>query len=177
MLGRADSSDLSLPACKDYVVEKRSVPVEPSCRTEDVPLSCIYTTATKRVRICFVRAGDIISYRITFTSRFPTAGYRMDLRRYAKGHGPKLDLPGSRAGVRFAALCGDNFRSAISVVKEASRITYHSSVRRLKAVFPGPVKEIQPIDVKRYLAYLLSLSVSVFMRDHAVSFGFVQIGL
>ena len=68
MLGCADSSDLSLPACKDYIVEKRSVPVEPSYRTEDVPLSYIYTTATKRVRICFVRAGDIVSYQITFTN-------------------------------------------------------------------------------------------------------------
>ena len=36
-------------------------------------------------------------------------------------------------------------------VKEASRIAYRSSVRRLKAAFPGPVKEIKPIDVKRYL--------------------------
>lgn len=36
-------------------------------------------------------------------------------------------------------------------VKEASRIAYQSSVRRLKAAFPGPVKEIKPIDVKRYL--------------------------
>lgn len=36
-------------------------------------------------------------------------------------------------------------------VKEASRIAYHSSVKRIKAAFPGPVKEIKPIDVKRYL--------------------------
>lgn len=36
-------------------------------------------------------------------------------------------------------------------VKEASRIAYRSSVKRLKAAFQGPVKEIKPIDVKRYL--------------------------
>lgn len=36
-------------------------------------------------------------------------------------------------------------------IKEATRISYQSCVKRIKAAFPGPVTKIKPIDVKRYL--------------------------
>ena len=54
-------------------------------------------------------------------------------------------------GRRFPNVADEWEREHEKEVKEASRISYRSSVKRIKAAFPGPVKEIKPIDVKRYL--------------------------
>lgn len=54
-------------------------------------------------------------------------------------------------GQKFSFLADEWEREHEKEVKEATRISYRSSVKRLKAAFPGSVKEIKPIDVKRYL--------------------------
>ena len=54
-------------------------------------------------------------------------------------------------GQKFPVLADEWEREHEKKVKEATRISYRSSVKRLKAAFPGSVKEIKPIDVKRYL--------------------------
>lgn len=54
-------------------------------------------------------------------------------------------------GRKFPVLAGEWEREHEKEVKEASRITCAISVRRLKEAFPGPVTDIKPIDVKRYL--------------------------
>lgn len=64
----AQTAQISLPACKECVAEKCSVLVAPSCQTADGPFSCIYTTTTKQASARAVRAGDIVTYQITFTN-------------------------------------------------------------------------------------------------------------
>lgn len=68
LCGGARISHITLPACKEYAAERLDLPVAPSRQTADGPLCCICTTTTKRASACAVRAGDIVSYQITFTN-------------------------------------------------------------------------------------------------------------
>lgn len=54
-------------------------------------------------------------------------------------------------GRKFPVLAEEWEREHEKEVKEASRLTYQTNVRRLKEAFPGPVAVIKPIDIKRYL--------------------------
>lgn len=54
-------------------------------------------------------------------------------------------------GRKFPVIADAWEREHEKEVKEASRLSYRTSVKRIKAAFPGSVKEIKPIDVKRYL--------------------------
>ena len=68
LCGGAHVSHITLPACKEYVVARLDLPAEPSCQTAGDPLCCIRTTTTKRASPRAVRAGDIVTYQITFTN-------------------------------------------------------------------------------------------------------------
>lgn len=68
LCGGAQISHITLPACKEYVTEQLDLSMAPFCQTAGAPLSCICTTTTKRASACAVRAGDIVTYRITFTN-------------------------------------------------------------------------------------------------------------
>lgn len=74
----AQTAHITLPACREYAAERCSVQVAPDCQTAEGPLSCIYTTTTKRASACAVRAGEIVTYRITFTNH---ASVRLDAVR------------------------------------------------------------------------------------------------
>lgn len=67
----AQAAHITLPACEESVAARCSVPVEPSCQTADGPLSCVHTTATKRASARAAHAGEIVTYRITFTNHAP----------------------------------------------------------------------------------------------------------
>lgn len=54
-------------------------------------------------------------------------------------------------GRKFPAIADAWAREHEKEVKEASWINYNTNVKRLKVAFPGPVTEIKPIDIKRYL--------------------------
>lgn len=54
-------------------------------------------------------------------------------------------------GRKFPVIADAWAREHEKEVKEASQIKYKTIVKRLKAAFPGPVTELKPIDVKRYL--------------------------
>lgn len=64
----AQTSHITLPACKEYVVEQLDLPVASFCRMEDGPPPCICTTTTKRASACAARPGDIVTYQIIFTN-------------------------------------------------------------------------------------------------------------
>lgn len=68
LCGAAQISHITLPACKEYVVERLDLPAASSCQTADGSLCCIRTTTAKQASACAVRAGDIVSYQITFTN-------------------------------------------------------------------------------------------------------------
>ena len=68
LCGGAQIFRITLPACKESVVERLDLPAPPPCQTAGGPLCCICTTTTKRASACAVRAGDVVSYRITFTN-------------------------------------------------------------------------------------------------------------
>ena len=61
-------SHITLPACKEYILRQIDLPVGPFCQTAGGPPSCICTTTTKWASACAVRAGDIVTYQITFTN-------------------------------------------------------------------------------------------------------------
>ena len=54
-------------------------------------------------------------------------------------------------GRRFPIIADAWEREHEKEVKEVSRRTYSTNVKRIKGAFPGPVTDIKPIDIKRYL--------------------------
>lgn len=68
LCGDAQIFHITLPACEEYVAGRLDLPVGPFCQTAGGPPSCICTTTTKWASACAVRAGDIVTYRITFTN-------------------------------------------------------------------------------------------------------------
>lgn len=55
-------------------------------------------------------------------------------------------------GRKFSKVADEWEREHEKEVSESTRRVYGHAVRRLKAAFPGPVGEIKPVDVKRYIS-------------------------
>lgn len=90
------------------------------------------------------------------------------------------------AGRLFPAVADEWERQHEKKIAEASRRNYSYSVKRLKAAFPGPIKEITPMDVNCYIrgfedqgyagnTVAIELSVCKQIFSHAVQHGDIAI--
>lgn len=90
------------------------------------------------------------------------------------------------AGRLFPAVADEWEREHETEIRESSRRVYSIAVRRLKEAFPGPVAEIRPLDVKRYLTAFekqgrsassvqIELGVIKMILAHAVLVGDIDV--
>lgn len=106
----AQISHITIPACKEYAAEQIDLPVPPFCRTADGPPACIYTTTTKWASACAVRAGDVVTYQVTFTNH---ASIQLDMVCIYDDIQEGV-IPGS---IRPAPGPGETLRTGISMGK------------------------------------------------------------
>lgn len=92
----------------------------------------------------------------------------------------------AETGRRFPQIADEWEREHEAAITESTRRVYAIVVRRLKAAFPGPVRAIRPLDVKRYLTAFekqgraansvqVELSVCKMIFSHAVLAGDIDV--
>ena len=67
------AAEIILPACKTYIIEQEAVQIEAPCQTicdgcGICAADCIWTSTSKQASVSFARAGDSITYTVTFTN-------------------------------------------------------------------------------------------------------------
>lgn len=125
LCGGAHISHITLPACKEYVMERLNLPVAPFCQTADgPPLPCICTTTTKQASACAVRAGEIVTYQIRFTNH---SSIQLDMV-YIYDDIPEGVIPSS---IRPAPGPGETLKTGIAMGKlgpgQSAVLTYDAA--------------------------------------------------
>lgn len=88
-------------------------------------------------------------------------------------------------GRLFPKVADEWEREHEKTVRESTRVTYRASLQRIKARFTGPVREIRPMDVKRYITSLekenrsasgvqMDLGILKMIFSHAVLAGDIE---